>query len=193
MRQMRLMVLVLGGMACCTLLASCVKKEEVRKFSEEYSEKLEQHVKEGRLLDVRYDLEMGANPNGDDAWAPLYRAINRERPDIMKLLVAHGADVNARTSRGTMPLHHACQYGRPKEVVLVLLEAGADVNGRDLMQRTPLHWATEANSPDLAALLLERGADIDAKDELGWTPLKLATMKNSTSVRDLLLKHVATE
>lgn len=192
MRQMRLMVLVFGSLACCTLLASCAKKE-VRTFSEEYSEKLVRHVNEGRLLDVRHDLEMGANPNGDDAWAPLYRAINRERPDIMKLLIAHGADVNARTLRGTMPLHHACQYARPREVVLVLLEAGADVNGRDLMQRTPLHWATESNSPDLAALLLEHGADIDAKDELGWTPLKLATMKNSTDVEKLLEKPEVAE
>lgn len=192
MRRVRLMVWILTGIVCCTVLASCANHHQ-RESTTDYDQKLRADIKDGNLLEVRYDLEMGASAAGDDTTSPLYLAIDRERPDIIGLLTANGADVNAKTTRGTTPLHYACEHARSTAVVTVLIEAGADVNARDLAQRTPLHWAADSGATDLVDLLIERGADINAKDELLWTPLKLATMKNSTSVRDLLLKHGATE
>ena len=46
--------------------------------------------------------------------------------DIVRLLIAHGADVNAQSSSGNTPLMYACAGGH-EDVVRVLLEAGAHV------------------------------------------------------------------
>jgi ankyrin repeat protein len=45
--------------------------------------------------------------------------------DVVKTLLAHGADVNAKNESGKSPLLQAVQYGH-KEVVEVLLQAGAE-------------------------------------------------------------------
>ena len=57
--------------------------------------------------------------------------------DIVRLLIAHGADVNAQSSSGNTPLMYACAGGH-EDVVRVLLEAGAHVedhneNGHSLV------------------------------------------------------------
>lgn len=41
-------------------------------------------------------LEKGANPNieNDDGWTPLFRAVNSNKLDVVKLLLEHGANIN---------------------------------------------------------------------------------------------------
>ena len=57
---------------------------------------------------------------------PLMEAASAGHTDIVRLLIAHGADVNAQSSSGNTPLMYACAGGH-EEVVRVLLEAGANV------------------------------------------------------------------
>jgi len=55
---------------------------------------------------VRYLLEQGANRDKatDEGWTSLHFAANQENLDIAKLLMVYGADLNARTSDGQLPI-----------------------------------------------------------------------------------------
>lgn len=64
------------------------------------------------------------------AYAPLHYAAYRGHLEIVELLLARGAAVNARTATGCTPLFLACQQGRAK-VVAALLAQDADVSARE--------------------------------------------------------------
>ena len=57
--------------------------------------------------------------------------------DIVKLLIDHGANVNAKSSAGNTALTYAC-CGGYEDVVKILLDAGADVEHQNENGHTPL-------------------------------------------------------
>ena len=71
----------------------------------------------------------------------LYVAARKGYVDIVKMLLAFGADVEAICGIGSMPLHQSLMPEGSAEVVKLLLAAGADVNARNFMLDTPLHYA----------------------------------------------------
>lgn len=79
--------------------------------------------------------------------------------DVARLLLEHGADVNARISDGSgrTPLHVAAESNRA-EVVRVLLEHGANVSAEDSRGRTPFQDASAKGYDEIMKLLLEYGA-----------------------------------
>jgi ankyrin repeat protein len=121
----------------------------------------------------------------------------QEYVDLIKLLIAHKADVHARDSSGKTPLHIA-MHGN-LELTKLLLDAGASVHERlfeeDHSRRprpppsagnTPLHWAAETGRLDLAKLLLENGADVNAKNQASQTPLHFAARANQIELAKFL-------
>ncbi|MFO1093424.1 MAG: ankyrin repeat domain-containing protein [Planctomycetaceae bacterium] len=75
-------------------------------------------------------LEYGANPNYHDVIRniyPMMDAIEENRPDNVRLLIAAGADINAWTYRKESMLTYAWSM-RKGEIAMILLEAGALVN-----------------------------------------------------------------
>ena len=75
-------------------------------------------------------LAAGADPNASDettsGWTPLHLAAsgNRNR-SVVRVLVAAGADIGARTRTGSTALHLAARAN--PEVVPLLLELGVDL------------------------------------------------------------------
>ena len=85
---------------------------------------------------------------------PLASAAAAKQTEIARLLIAHGANVNARAASGHIPLHEASANGNV-ELVKLLIESGADVDAKTDDGKTPLDFATEYNRPEVIALLKE--------------------------------------
>lgn len=97
----------------------------------------------------------------------------------VKLLLAHGADVQSKNQCGRTPLFYASH----PEVAHTLLAAGADIHERDNFHCTPLHTQL-LHRPDKTIhptqifgcrkILIELGLDPEATDNEGLTPYQCA-------------------
>jgi len=131
-----------------------------------FSESSERNVAFARLLVVH-----GAKVNVQDKQGntPLVVAVFRGDHELMKLLLANGADVNARRPLdGATVLHLAVQSGN-REIVELLLANKADVNARNNDGLTPLDLvknkllpnaapSDKTNASEIADLLRQHGA-----------------------------------
>lgn len=155
-------------------------------------------------------LEAGANPNhaGSNAETALMAVadMGASRVDLVKLLVAYGADVNAREATGGQT---ALMWAAVRDDVAIanaLIDAGADIGAATKAGSTPLHFAAQQGALSVAQLLLERGADpnatltvrqIDQETQAyvevltNVTPLWLAMTIRHEELGALLLRHGA--
>jgi len=120
---------------------------------------------------------------------PLHLAAERGHIEVMKSLLAAGADVLAKDDDHWTPLHFAARDGR-KDAAALLLENHADVNARAKSDRwTPLLLAAFNNQLAVAELLLSNGADIGAKTNHGKSGVRLAQDKKFPKMEELLRQH----
>jgi ankyrin repeat protein len=123
------------------------------------------------LLDAHPDLIDALGGLGFPKATALHLATQRNRHDAIRLLIARGADVDAREfPDNAAPLHFAAMYG-DLETVRLLVEAGADVDGKgDDPAVGVLGWATcfKEVREDVAAYLLSHGATLNV-----WTAIAL--------------------
>ena len=116
-------------------------------------------------------LKAGADVNAVEAWgqqSPLMWAAAQSQPAMVKLLIAHGADVNARGA-----VLYAAREGCI-DCARELVAGGADLNLPDPHRVTPLVLALLNLHFDFAAYLIEAGADVNKWDLYGRTPLYMA-------------------
>ena len=92
--------------------------------------------------------------------------------ETVRLLVDHGADVNALDCSHSTPLHLASLQG-VLDAVQILIKHGADVNAQDYDHRIPLFLAMQHEASNLARFLLENGADPELKNKSGKAPLHI--------------------
>jgi ankyrin repeat protein len=118
---------------------------------------------------------------------PLHRAVEHRNIDMAKLLLAHGADVNAQDSAGRTPLSLAveCRYAA---MIELLLAHEDDLNMQLRDGTTLLHQAVLRSDLAMIRLLLDHKADVNAKNKNGQTPLDCA---QNPQVAGLLLDHGA--
>ena len=67
-------------------------------------------------------------------------AITQGHEEIAELLIAEGADVNAKKKEGQTLLHEAANRNR-KQIAVLLIANGAEVNAQADSGRTPLDYA----------------------------------------------------
>jgi ankyrin repeat protein len=119
--------------------------------------------------------------SGDTA---LHLAAAGYRVELVRLLLAAGADPNSRTNhRQSGPLHYAADgyitgpvwnAKRQVKTIQCLLDAGADINAQDKNGATPLHRAVRTRCAAAVKCLLESGSDATLKNKPGSTPFHLA-------------------
>jgi ankyrin repeat protein len=124
--------------------------------------------------------------SGCMAFTALHRAAQMNQTAIMRLLLARGADANARAQASETALHLAVLYAYP-DAVRVLLAHGAHLDCATDRGLTALHLAVLRHRADLAALLLQAGADRARADENGRTPYDWAVLKNNPAIITLFV------
>jgi ankyrin repeat protein len=122
---------------------------------------------------------------------PLMRAAKKGDVEMMRLLLAHGADPKSRTKAGTEALMFAAGLGGVGrftayedrqatetdfvDAAKLCLEGGADINAASGTGQTALHLAVTVRSEAFIRFLIERGARVDVKDQQGRTPIDVAS------------------
>eukprot|EP00899_Mesostigma_viride_P006395 jgi/Mesvir1/15757/Mv03329-RA.1 len=122
---------------------------------------------------------------------PLHLASRQGSLDVVKHLIAIGADIGARKKNEDTALHEASRQGH-LAVVQHLIANGADVES-DKRGQTPLHVASENGQVDVVKHLLASGANKEARTKTGSTPLQLASINNRLGVARHLVKSGATK
>ncbi|XP_047446691.1 ankyrin repeat and SOCS box protein 10 isoform X1 [Mugil cephalus] len=145
------------------------------------------HITAGRgFVDcLRLLLQRGANvelaPAGNTA---LHESCENCQSECTKLLLIHGANANAVSEDGLMPLH-LCTSPESLECAKYLLQYGATINGRTVDEDdTPLIVAARNGLPDHTELYLRYGAAVDKQNSEGLTPLN-AACSHPQEARDL--------
>ncbi len=122
-------------------------------------------VASGDLPAVQASLKAGADPDvGDDEGKrPLEVAIRAKRRDLVEMLIAAGADLNAnQNASGYTPLRLAITTDQI-EIVQQLLAAGADPNARSSIAgtlETPMLMAAGTGLEEIVRALVAAGADL---------------------------------
>jgi len=149
----------------------------------------------GKTEFVRLLLIHGANPNiakGRYRCYPLHAACTGLHYDVVKLLLEHNADVDARNENGETALHYIVSLyhtdmGKSSALVQLLLDAGADINAVNDDGESVVCFATinaiegdfsqsteeRMNRQSAVRLLLQHGANVNVRMPDGRSPLNL--------------------
>lgn len=138
----------------------------------------------GQAEQVRHLLENGTDVNEG---APIIGAAEEEHSDIVRMLIAAGADVNAQNIVGNTALHYAVLWGN-NDIADQLLAAGADTNIANDYEETPFTLAVRAGLSDCLRLLLtHRQCDHLNSLTQGTTKLHMAVDGGYTEIVHLLI------
>jgi len=150
-------------------------------------------VLRGQVASVESLLANGADVNAErpeDKNTNLHIAVGSNHLPVVKLLVAHGAFLEAKNACGHSPLHTGAYYGH-EDIVEFLLNHGADVDSLSPSTNdTPLLSAVFRDHLSVAKLLIAHGASLNAKDIDGDTALHLA-VEGAVEMVELLCSHGA--
>lgn len=146
--------------------------------------------REAVLALLRQKADVNA-AQGDGATA-LHWAAFHDDIEMVKALLAAGANPKAATREGAItPLSMACNNGSAA-VIEALLKAGADANEKNANGTTALMTAASSGSVDALRVLLDHGADVHAKEFAhGQTALMFAAALDRTAAVQFLLSRGA--
>jgi ankyrin repeat protein len=137
----------------------------LRLLQESNAKALERAAMTGDPENVKLLLKGGAEPS-----AGLSQAVTFGYSDVVRMLIAAGANAKMTENTGINLLHWAAIANRP-EVIPVLAQAGVPINAMDEFHYTPLMYAATIDFGDARVLkaLLRAGADPKIRNGEGRT------------------------
>ncbi|GBP44129.1 Protein fem-1 homolog A [Eumeta japonica] len=151
---------------------------------------------------------------------PLWCAAVAGHLEVLRVLAAAGADLDASSDSGSTPVRSACfmthldvvrelvargaDIHRPNynggtclinsvqsvRLCTFLLEHGAAVDATDMQHKSALHYAIQEHRLETARLLLEHGADPALRSRAGDDALQTACLKGAAHIVQLLVQRV---
>ncbi|MFC2119274.1 ankyrin repeat domain-containing protein, partial [Bacteroidota bacterium] len=112
-------------------------------------------------------------------------------PEIARLLIDKGADVNSLNNRGITPLYYAISSGsnRSDDIAMVLIENGANVNAKSPRGETLLQIAVSNGFTNVARLMIEKRADKSVLVKNSYQSLlHLAAINGYADMAEMLIK-----
>jgi ankyrin repeat protein len=174
----------------------------------------------GRLDDIRRILTSDPSllqaqmSRNEHRRTPLHHAAARNQPDAVKLLIACGADINARDLTGATALTTAAQEHADESMIAILQQAGARLDliaaislkrydlaetmvrenpssiGHDGRDTIALHVAASKRNAEAVRWLIDHNIDVNAKRSL-WdcnqTALHIAAADGAVDIARMLL------
>jgi len=125
---------------------------------------------------VNHGADVNYKPSNDDP--AIFYSVWNEDVELAKLLLAHGARLEAKSENGWTVLRHAAAYGNQK-LVEFFVSKGADA--------PEFHLAAFMGDLRRVKNFLDKGMDADTKDEFGWTPLFWAASNAQRDVVEYLI------
>ena len=139
-----------------------------------------------RRLIVTHKENVNASFN---KWTPLHAASEGGHAGAVRVLLDHGARIDARLNDGRTPLHLASRNGHTK-VVRLLLERRAASNSKTRTDLNhPMYLAARSGHIEVVRVFLDHGAEANIKDERIWSPYEMAKMHGQHDVAQLLQDH----
>lgn len=139
-------------------------------------------------------IENGADVNsrgyGNQNKTVLHEAAWRGCPKTVRLLVHHGARVNAIKSGDWSALMIACARGNT-DVVQELLLAGARVDLVNRNGETALHLCARAGCSEIVSTLVAHQSDVHARTKNGRQPLHYAARAGHITAAEMLISSGA--
>ncbi len=142
-------------------------------------------VKMGFLPIVKSLLQKGTdtiNMFTVNGMSPLHSASEKDQPEMVRLLVEHGALINLTSRFGKTALFHAVANSHVKTVDY-LLRLGADPNHGSPIITT----AVRCRNLEILNLLIAAGVNLDTADHKGYTALSYASSAGQIELVKALL------
>ncbi|XP_072109601.1 inversin isoform X2 [Mobula birostris] len=140
------------------------------------------------MLRVKADIDINmADKYGGTA---LHAAVLGGHVSTVKLLLEHGAQVDAMDVMKHTPLFRACEMGH-KEVIQTLIEGGGRVDLLDQDGHSPLHWAALGGNADVCQILIQNLINPNVQDFAGRTPLQCAAYGGYINCMAVLMENKA--
>ncbi len=110
--------------------------------------------------------------------------------EVLKLLIAHGADVNDNSLNWSSPIHNAIS-SELLDSADFLIKSGANINDQNnLSRRTPLQNAAQYGKERSVKWLLEQGANVNLTDSSGQSAFVIgAGYKANPKILKLLVDY----
>lgn len=191
-RTFRLLLYLTLSLACAPYVSGQRTPRQQERLDESFIEAVQQRdwAKIERLLDGGANINARSRIN---RYYALQYAVYWSDPNLVKLLLDKGADINLTDDGDDTALMEAARSDDPRNKVIIrlLLDRGADVRAGG--NRALLNAAKEAG-PEVVEMLLKKGADPNARnivpdsgDSAGDTALMYAAQGDFVKAVRLLL------
>ena len=188
----KILNVILIAMLLMVAITACSKspetaRKELGQMNIDYTEdNFIKYIERGDRVVVDLFLTAGMSPNlrgKDSGFYVLSTAASYGHDEIVKLLIAKGADVNRKNDGGlTALMFSLVKY---PDVAKTLIKKGADVNAAitkgEGTGRTVLMMATQYINKEIVEMLLDKGANVNA--EVNDTQTKIPRTALTDAIR----------